>query len=148
MFVIFINDLPADVTCTAKIFGDDNKLFQSIGSHEDCLQLYDNINRLVDWSQKWQIGFNEIKCSVLHRGSTNPCYEYSMINTSLEAITDEKNLGVTIDRDLKFHMHVSKAVNKASIMLGLIRATFTCRRHSPGYSPLRYTLILAIQDQV
>ena len=46
-----------------------------------------------------------------------------MRNTSLETITG-KDLSVTIDRDLNFHMHVSKAVNKASIMLGLVRATF------------------------
>ena len=126
LFVIFINDLPDDVTCTAKIFADDTKLFQGISSHEDCLQLQDQLNRLVDWSQKWQMGFNEAKCNVLHLGSTNPCYEYSMRNTSLEAITEEKDLGVTIDRDLKFHMHVYKAMNKASRMLGLVRATFTC----------------------
>ena len=48
-----------------------------------------------------------------------------MRTTSLEVIT-EKDLGVTVDRDLKFHRHVSKAVNKASIMLGFVRATFTC----------------------
>jgi hypothetical protein len=126
LFVIFINDLPDDVTCTAKIFADDTKLFQGISSTEDCLQLQDDLNRLVDWSQKWQMSFNEAKCNVLHLGSTNPCYEYSMRNTTLEAIAEEKDLGVTIDRDLKFHLHVAKAVNKASRMLGLVRATFTC----------------------
>ena len=41
-------------------------------------------------------------------------------------ITEEKDLGVTVDRDLKFLMHFSKAANKASIMVGLVRATFTC----------------------
>ena len=55
-----------------------------------------------------------------------------MNGTTLEATSDEKDLGVTVDlrvtvdRDLKFHLHVSKAVNKASRMLGLVRATFTC----------------------
>ena len=126
LFVIFINDLPDDVTCTAKIFADDTKLFHGISSPDDCLQLQGDLNRLVEWSQKWQMGFNETKCNVLHLGSTNQCYEYSMKNTSLEAITEEKDLGVIIDRDLKFHRHVSKAVNKASRMLGLVRATFTC----------------------
>jgi len=46
--------------------------------------------------------------------------------------------------DLKFHIHVSKAVNRTSRMLRLVKATFTAlaRRHSPGYSPLWYALIL------
>jgi len=69
------------------------------------------------------MGFNEAKCDVLHLGSTNPCYEYCMRNTSLEAITEEKDLSVTIDPDLKFHMRVFKAVNKASRMFGLVKAT-------------------------
>jgi len=101
-FVIFINDLPDDVTCTANIFSDDTKLFRGISSYGDCLQFQDYLNRLLDWSQKWQMGFNEPKCNVFHLSSTNPCYEYPMRNTSLEAIT-EKDLGVTIKRDLKFH---------------------------------------------
>ena len=44
-----------------------------------------------------------------------------MRNTSLVAITEEKDLDVTIDLNLKFHMHMSKAANKASRILG-----FTC----------------------
>ena len=44
----------------------------------------------------------------------------------MEAITEEKDLGVTIDWDMNFHMHVSKTANKASRMLGLVRTTFTC----------------------
>jgi len=80
LFVIFITDLPDDVTCTAKIFADDSGLFQGVSSHEDCLQFQDDLNRLVDWSQKWHMGFNEAKCNVIHLGSTNPCYEYSMRN--------------------------------------------------------------------
>ena len=88
LFVIFINDLPDDVTLTAKKFTDGTKVFHSISSHCDCLQLQDDLNRIVDWSQIWQMGFDEAKYNVFHPGSTNPCYEYSMRNTSLEAITE------------------------------------------------------------
>jgi len=113
--------------------------FQGIRSHEDCLQLQDDLNRLVDWSQKWQMKFIEAKCNVLHLCPTNPCYEYSMGNTSLEAIKGQKDLGDTIDLDLKFHVHVSKAVNNASrICLHLLGkySPASTRRQSPGYSPL------------
>jgi len=70
------------------------------------------------------MGFNEAKCNVLHLHSTNLCHEYSKRTTSLEAITEEKDLGVTIDRDLNFHMYVSKAVSRVTRMLGVVRATF------------------------
>ena len=32
----------------------------------------------------------------------------------------EKDMGVTIGNELKFHRHISNAVNKASRMLGLV----------------------------
>ena len=114
LFVIFINDLPDEVMCTAKIFADDTKLSHSINSLEDRVLLQDDLNRLVECSRQWQMGFNESK--VLYIGSSNQCYEYRMNSTSLEPTTDEKDLGVTIDQDLTFHLHVSKAVHKASKM--------------------------------
>ena len=43
----------------------------------------------------------------------------------LEKTRNERDLGVYIDEELKFHDHVSNAVAKASRLLGLIRATFT-----------------------
>ena len=49
-----------------------------------------------------------------------------MRNTSLEPIIEEKDLGTTIDWDLNYHMHLSKVVNKTSIIIELVRATFTC----------------------
>ena len=35
-------------------------------------------------------------------------------------------VGGAIDRELNFYMHVSKVVNKASRIFGLVRATLTC----------------------
>ena len=44
----------------------------------------------------------------------------------LEIMTSKKDLGVFTDQELEFHQHVAKAFIKASCMLGLVRATFTC----------------------
>ena len=44
--------------------------------------------------------------------------------TTLDITHGEKDLGVTVDEDLKFHKHIANAVNKASRMLGLIGKTF------------------------
>jgi len=42
----------------------------------------------------------------------------------LEEVSEEKNLGVIIDKELKFHSHTVLVVNKANRMLGLIRNCF------------------------
>ena len=126
LFVIYINDLPDVVRSTTKIFADDTKLFRAIQTTEDHDILQQDLDNLVNWSHKWQLGFNETKCKILHLGSSNQRLEYRMETEKLGNTRIEKDLGFCIDEELKFHAHVSSAVKKASRMLGLIRATFTC----------------------
>ncbi|XP_060068745.1 uncharacterized protein LOC132548866 [Ylistrum balloti] len=45
-------------------------------------------------------------------------------NVALENITSEKDIGVTVDKDLNFSMHMQQAVNKANSIVGLIRRSF------------------------
>ena len=127
--MIFINDLPEMAYSTAKIFADDIKLFRTITSEGDRHQLQEDLKQLkhlVTWSEKWQLGFNEGKCKVLHLGNSNPRHTYHMNEVALSAGSEEKDLGVIIDEELKFHKHAAAGVKKSSRMLGLIRTTFTC----------------------
>ena len=106
LFVIYINDLPDELVCTAKIFADDTKLFQGFSSPDDQTRVQEDLNNLLTWSQRWQMGFNKDKCKTLHLGTTNPGWEYCINDTTLETTSDEKDLGVTIDSDLKFQAHM------------------------------------------
>ena len=49
-----------------------------------------------------------------------------MKGVTLALATEETDLGVTIDEELKFHKHVAAAIKKYSRMFGLIRAIFAC----------------------
>ena len=109
LFVIFINDLPDAVTSTTKIFADDTKLFRAIRGPEDREKLQDDLNQLVKWSEKWQLGFNENKCKVLHLGNSNQKQIYEMNGTTLDITHAKEDLGVTVVEDLKFHKHISNA---------------------------------------
>ena len=100
-------------------------LFHSVHSPQHHIQLQKDLDNLVEWSRKWKFGFNEAKCKVIHLGKSNPRHRYVMNDVTLESTAEEKDLGVVVDEDLKFHLHVSKAVSKASRMLGLVRATFS-----------------------
>ena len=59
-------------------------------------------------------------------GNSNPSHCYTMSNIPLTKTAEEKDLGVNMDNELKFHKHSAYAVKKASKMFGLFRATFTC----------------------
>ena len=80
---------------------------------------------------KWCIGlpargFNEGKCKVLHIGSRNQKHDYHMKAVILAVAIKEKDLGVIIVEELKFHKYLVAAIKKSSMRLGLIRGTFIC----------------------
>ncbi len=47
-----------------------------------------------------------------------------MDDTILESVTEEKDLGVLIDDELKFHKHVSVAISKANQTRDIVKRTF------------------------
>ena len=71
LFVIFINDLPDQIRNTVKIFVEDTKIFRALHEPEDYSYLQVDLDRLVEWSQLWQLHFNNSKCKVLHIGNSN-----------------------------------------------------------------------------
>ena len=47
------------------IFADDTKLFRVIKSNSDIAILQDDLNTMIDWSDKWLLRFNKEKCKLL-----------------------------------------------------------------------------------
>ena len=124
LFVIFINDLPQAVESTVRIFADDTKIYRVVNNDEDRKILQKDLDKLYEWSQTWQINFNASKCKVMHKGTSNAQLEYNMDGKILDAIEKEKDLGVIVDNELKFHQHVSATAQKANQVLGIVNRTF------------------------
>ena len=110
--------MPENITSTAYMFADDTKVYRNIKTHIDREVLQSDLSRLEDWSRKWQLRFNANKCKVLHIGRDNEHYEYYMDrDTKIGVTTNERDLGVQIDPDLKFNQHVETVTSKANRML-------------------------------
>ncbi len=125
LLIIFINDLPDVVKSLCEIFADDTKIYESNKMHQT---LQEDLHKLLEWSDRWQLFFNSSKCSCLHYGSTNKNHTYYIDKnhtTELKTTTSEKDVGVTFSPDLKFDLHISNIVKKANKMTGLIKRSFT-----------------------
>ena len=85
-----------------------------------------DLKSLQSWSHKWQLPFNAAKCKVMHFGYSNPKRTYEMNNVILETSDHEKDLGVIIDDNLKFHVHTAAAIKKANRVLGMMKKAYTC----------------------
>ena len=114
LFLIYINDLDDDITSKVLKFADDTKVFRKIKSDADRQHLQDDLNKFIEWSEKWQMLFNFGKCKCLHTGHGN---EDTVLNTTLK----EKDLGLTISADMKVSEQCGIAAAKGNQILGFIR---------------------------
>ena len=110
LFIVYVNDMPEIVTNMIKMFADDTKIFAECKNNEDRIRLQEDLESLDKWSRTWQIQFNTEKCKVMHIGVKNSHYEYSISSDNhpiiLESTECEKDLGVHIDNELNFRLHI------------------------------------------
>ena len=125
LFLIYINDLDDSITSNVLKFADDTKLFRKVNTDGDKQQLQNDLDRLVKWSEKWQMLFNFGKCKCLHTGHGNLNVNYKMGDTVLGTTVKEKDLGVTISADMKVSEQCGIAASKGNQILGLIRRNIT-----------------------
>ena len=52
-------------------------------------------------------------------------YKYTLDGITVLNVDYEKDVGVTVGKDLKFEVHMEEKINKANSIMGLIRRTFT-----------------------
>ena len=102
-------------------FADDTKVFRKIKSEADRQHLQDDLNKLIEWSEKWQMLFNFGKCKCLHTGHGNEDAQYTMGDTVLNTTLKEKDLRLTISADMKVSEQCGIAAAKGNQILGLIR---------------------------
>ena len=123
LFIYYINDMPDIVDCFIKIFADDAKASNEIKEVKDSVLLQDSLNNMSSWTKDWGVDFNCVKCGVMHLGKNNPCFTYTLNNTTLKQTSSEKDLGVFVDPLLNFEDHINASVKKAKRMSGLIMHT-------------------------
>ena len=121
LIYIYINDLDDDITSKVLKFADDTKVFRKIKSDADRQHLQDDLNKLIEWSEKSEMLFNFGKCKCLHTGHGNEDAQYTMGDTVLNTTLKEKDLGLTIRADMKVSEQCGIAAVKGNQILGLIR---------------------------
>lgn len=129
LFVMFINDLPECILSGVKMYADDTKIYNIVNNKEQAEKLQEEIDKLYNWSQVWQLLFHPDKCHILHLRKKSMNHEYYMgtdqDKIKLNTTEEEKDLGVTVDNKLTFSEHCNKIVTKANKILGIISRTLT-----------------------
>jgi len=101
LFLVYIDDLDANLVSKISKFADDTKLGGKVDNVQDRLQIQQDLANIVEWSKKWQMPFNLEKCKVMHVGHSNIKHDYYMGGIKLKEVAEEKDLGIIISNDLK-----------------------------------------------
>ena len=110
-----------------KLFADDAKRYADVDTARDATVFQDDLGSLDNWSEIGQKKFNYDKCSHVHLGKDQELSTYTMrqngVPIKINQVTEQNDLGFTIDSKLKFVPHIQAMVIKANKNLGIIKRT-------------------------
>jgi len=124
LFTIFIDDIDDNIFSKILKFADDTKILNKSKTVQDVDKLKTDLSRLFKWSNDWQMLFNIEKCKVMHIGRNNLLSTYSIDGKDLNVVSEEKDLGVIVNNDLKDSKQFAMAASKGNQILGMISRTF------------------------
>ena len=131
LFLIYINDIIANIHSQLRLFADDCLLYRPIHSSDDHKILQSDLDSLSSWADIWQMEFNVKKCcimqiSALHSTSSFP---YKMYDIPLQFVKNHHYLGILLDNKLSWTPHINSLCSKANHLLGFLRRTL---HHCPS----------------
>ena len=99
LFFIYMNDIDTHLFSKICKFADDTKIGRAVATEDEVQLLRDDLNNLAKWAVDLQMLFNVEKCVVMHIGTNNKLYSYSIINITLKTVDVERYLGVIINKN-------------------------------------------------
>ena len=125
LFLVYINDLPeATISSKVRLFADDAVVYKKITSPHDSALLQEDLNRLLQCEQTWQMSFHPDKCVVMHitrarKNEVTTCY--NLRGHHLHTVDSAPYLGVELDNKLNWSPHINKVTTKATRSLNFVR---------------------------
>ena len=127
LFILYIDDLHSLIQSLSLLMVW--LLYAAVSSHQDCVDLQDDLSRIHDWSIRWQLKLSPSKCeafNITNKPSPIP-YTYHILSAPVAWCDKVKYLGVVSTLNLKWNDHCQCVVHRATQSLNqLRRAMFGC----------------------
>ena len=127
LFLIYINDLPNDLSSSCKLFAHDTSLFSVVNNlHASATTLNQDLNAITNWAFRWKMIFNpdlskqeqKVIFSTKIKQLLHPTLLYN--NIPLSNSLFRKHLGLTLDIKLNFLEYIKSITKKISKTMGLL----------------------------
>ena len=115
LFLLYINDLPDDVTCDIGVYADDTTLYSWCDRASDLWQqlelaseLESDLRDTVDWGKKWLVDFNAGKTQLVlfDQSNNNGSIDVKMGGSILEEKSSFKMLGLTFSSKFDWSSYI------------------------------------------
>ena len=128
LFLIYINDLTANITSNMKLFADDSSLFSRVRNvnltHD---QLVGDLDIITNWANQWKMKFNpdiskqaiEVIYSIKYKKESHPMLDFNEVPVARE--TSTKHLAIILDDRLIFRKHIQEAITNAKKGIALMK---------------------------
>ena len=132
LFLIYINDIVdlfAGSSVQIKLYADDLKVYLEITCNLDNGILQQCINKIVEWSEVWQLKLAIQKCQYSHisLSTISTPADYFVSDSKLPVTSSIRDLGVIIDNRLTFKDHITSIVSRAHLRAMQIWRCFLCK---------------------
>ena len=128
LFLVYINDLTANLKCNVKLFADDTSLFTIV--HEPNVASEEMNHDLVlisQWAHDWRMSFNpdpqkqaiELLFSKKRHQTDHPFILLN--NIPVKKVDEHKHLGIILDSKLSFSSHIKSTISKTRRGIGLLK---------------------------
>jgi len=133
-FLLYINDLPRNITSTIRLYADNTVVYRIIHSTNDIQKLQEDLNILHQWTKDWFMLFNISRCE--HLTISNKQLPLNLEHKIANTVTKLHLLGVTITQNLSWKEHITKITNKANSTRGFQQRNL--RQYSIDVKSLAY----------
>ena len=124
LFIIFITDIDEGIANEILKFADDIKILKKVSCSKEALTVQDDLSRLYELSQDWQMLFNASMCNVMHIGYNSMRFDYFIDKDPMSDADEKKDLVVWNNDSPTSSTHCSRVIKLANRVLGIIQRTY------------------------
>lgn len=127
LFLIFNNDLPAQISSTIRLFADDCVLYRRISTTNNQALLQDDLTLIQNWCSTWLMQLNVSKCKFMHvtRKKHLLLFPYMINNFMLAQVESYRYLGLEITDNLSWSKDITSLSASIFRSLGFVRRSLT-----------------------
>ena len=127
LFLLYINDIADNLQCGISLFADDNIIFTSADTMEDCTNaLNKDLIEMENWAAAWLVTFSAKKNLSIWCFHFIPNQWYPpppplrFMNVDIKNVVEHIHLGLTFTSNLKWSSHINNISIKANKRLTIL----------------------------